>query len=101
MDFLVPASKIAGLQIGEFVGQIALDFGITEGDVESTMFHCRTELDNDAIGKEENSYFETPDYYEFESVAERNKILLANFEHIIAETKQVVAEVVNSVDNSD
>jgi hypothetical protein len=101
LDFLVPASKIAALQTGEFVGQIALDFGITEGDVESTMFHCRTELDNNAIGKEESAYFETPDYYAFESATDRDDILLSNFKNIISETKKIVAEVVNSVDSID
>lgn len=94
MDNLVPASKIAGLQTGEFVGNIALDFGITEGDVESTMFHCRTTLDNKAILKEENCYFDTPDYYEFDSKEDKDAILLANFKRISDETKDLVTRII-------
>jgi hypothetical protein len=63
MNLLVPASKIATLQTSEFVSQIALDFGITEDGVKNTMFHCRTELDIDAIQCEESHYFDTPSYY--------------------------------------
>jgi hypothetical protein len=98
MDFLVPASKIATLQTGEFVGQIALDFGITEEDVESTMFHCRTELDNEAIAKEERAYFQTPDYYIFDNDAEKETILMSNFENIMKETKEIVAKIINDND---
>jgi hypothetical protein len=93
MDLLVPASKIASLQTSEFVGQIALDFGITEGDVESTMFHCRTELDVDAILREEKQYFETPDYYTFPDNS-KDRLLMANFERINNETKQLISYIV-------
>jgi len=101
LDFLVPASKIASLQTGEFVGQIALDFGITEGDVESTMFHCRTELDGKAIAQEEAAYFDTPNYYVFDSDTDRDNILLANFVKINEETKALVAEIVINADDDD
>jgi hypothetical protein len=94
MDFLIPASKIAGLPTSEFVGQIALDFGITEEQVESTMFHCRAELDVDAIRNEEEKYFDTPVYYQFESAQDKENILMANFNNINDETKQLIADVV-------
>jgi hypothetical protein len=45
--------KIAGLQTSEFVGQIALDFGINVNEIEHTIFHCRAELDVKSIEKEE------------------------------------------------
>jgi len=98
LDFLVPASKIAALQTGEFVGNIALDHGITEDDVESTMFHCRTELDFNAINKEEKAYFDTPNYYFFNSEEEKNEILLKNFRRINDETKNIVHEIINNSD---
>jgi hypothetical protein len=97
MDFLVPASKIASLQTSEFVGQIALDFGITEGDVESTMFHCRTELDIDAIRKEEKQYFETPDYYMFPDNS-KDRLLMANFERINNEVRQLIFLIIEQND---
>jgi hypothetical protein len=100
MDFLRPASKIAGLQTSEFVGQIALDYGISENDFESTMFHCKAELDVDAITKEEKQYFQTPTYFDFGSEDNKSKILMANFNAINNEIrKQVIDVVVESNDD--
>ncbi|MDR2774269.1 MAG: type IV secretion system DNA-binding domain-containing protein [Tannerella sp.] len=101
MDFLMPASKIAALQTSEFVGQIALDFGITEEDIENTMFHCRTELDIDAIQREEKNYFETPVYYKFESEDSKNKILMDHFERICEETKNLIVEIIAESDDNN
>ncbi|MDR1370509.1 MAG: type IV secretion system DNA-binding domain-containing protein [Dysgonamonadaceae bacterium] len=101
MDLLVPASKIAALQTSEFVGQIALDFGITEDDVKSTMFHCRTELDIDAIQREESHYFDTPSYYTFESDDAQYGILMDHFEHINNETKDLIARIIAENDDSE
>jgi len=101
MDFLIPASKIAGLQTSEFVGQIALDFGITEGDVESTMFHCRAELDIKSIEREEALYFETPLYYKFPSEQGKYDILMANFNVINDETVKLIHDVVEQQSEVD
>jgi len=101
MDFLIPASKIAGLQTSEFVGQIALDFSITEEQVESTMFHCRAELDVDAITHEEGKYFDTPVYYQFESTKDKEEILMANFNNINEETRQLIAKIVEIESEKD
>jgi hypothetical protein len=101
MDFIIPASKIAALQTSEFVGQIALDFGITEGDLESTIFHCKAELDVKTIDAEEKKYFETPVFYQFGNDEEKARILMANFNKINEETKDLIAKVVSDLDDID
>ena len=94
MDFLIPASKIARLQTSEFVGQIALDFGITEDDMENTIFNCRAELDVNRIEKEEKNFFNTPLFYQFKNEKEKAAILMANFNRINRETKELIKKVV-------
>jgi uncharacterized membrane protein YgdD (TMEM256/DUF423 family) len=101
MDFLIPASKIAGLQTSEFVGQIALDYGITEDDMESTIFHCRAELDVKAIEKEEKRYFDTPIYYDFGSDEQKYAVLMANFNLINHQTKELISKIVFEVSKDD
>jgi len=101
MDYLIPASKIAGLQTSEFVGQIALDFGVTEGSAENTMFHCRAELDTEAISREEKHYFKTPIYYEFASTEDKADILMANFNAINDETHELIVKVVQEQSMND
>jgi hypothetical protein len=89
MDYLIPASKIAGLPAGSLVGQVALDFG-QEDDFPSTMYHCATDLDLKAIEKEEKNYVELPKFYNFGSANEREKKLQANFIKIYNEVEEVV-----------
>lgn len=72
MDYLIPASKIASLPAGSLVGQVALDFG-QENDFPSTMYHCATDLDLNAIEKEEKNYVELPKFYNFGTSEEREK----------------------------
>jgi hypothetical protein len=102
LDFLIPASKIADLQTSEFVAQIALDFGISKDDFESTKYHCRAELDVNAIKNEENAYFETPVYYKFASDKERDFILMRNFNRINDEIKKLTEKIIfDSPDDDD
>lgn len=98
MDFLIPASKIASLQAGEFVGQIALDFGITEEEMKSISFHCRAELPLRTIKKEEENFFDTPDFYKFNSQQEQDSILMANYERINKEVSLMIERIVYEAD---
>lgn len=89
MDFLIPASKIAGLPAGSLVGQVALDFG-QEDNFPSTMYHCATDLDLKAIEKEERNYVELPKFYNFGSAEERERKLQQNFTKVYNEVDEVV-----------
>jgi hypothetical protein len=89
MDFLIPASKIAGLLAGSLVGQVALDFG-QEEDFPSTMYHCATALDLKAIEEEERNYVELPKFYNFGSAEERERKLQQNFTKVYNEVEEIV-----------
>lgn len=93
MDFLIPAAKIAGLQAGSLVGQVALDFG-QEENFPSTMYHCKTDLDLKNIKKEEKCYGDLPKCYNFGDTDEREKKLQSNFKRIYDEVESVIQEYV-------
>ncbi|MCD8739319.1 YWFCY domain-containing protein [Mucilaginibacter roseus] len=57
LDYAIPASKIAGLSSGEFVGMIADDPTCKIG---LKTFHCEIQNDHDAIGREESAYSPIP-----------------------------------------
>jgi len=57
MDYAVPASRIATLSSGEFVGVVADNPGQKIG---LKMFHCEIQNDHDAIASEEKAYREIP-----------------------------------------
>lgn len=57
LDYAVPASKIAALSSGEFVGIVA---DTPEQPIELKMFHSRIQNDHEAIAKEEAAYQPIP-----------------------------------------
>lgn len=57
LDYAIPASKIAGLSSGEFVGMIADD---PTNQIELKTFHCQIQNDHNAIAQEEAGYHEIP-----------------------------------------
>ncbi|MDL2297336.1 type IV secretory system conjugative DNA transfer family protein, partial [Bacteroidales bacterium OttesenSCG-928-E04] len=91
MDYLIPASKIAGLPAGSLVGQIALDFG-QENDFPSTMYHCETDLNLNAIKNEEKHHVNLPKFYIFGDSNDREKKLQANFERIYRDVDYIVKQ---------
>lgn len=57
LDLAVPASRIASLSSGEFVGMVADD---PEQKIDLKVFHSEILNDHEAIRNEENSYHEIP-----------------------------------------
>jgi len=57
LDYAVPASKIAGLSSGEFVGMVADD---PTNKIDLKTFHCQIQNDHDAISREESAYKPIP-----------------------------------------
>ncbi|MFD2872046.1 conjugal transfer protein MobC [Mucilaginibacter ximonensis] len=57
LDYAIPASKIASLSSGEFVGMVADD---PTNKVELKTFHCQIQNDHEAIAAEERSYQDIP-----------------------------------------
>jgi hypothetical protein len=86
LDYAIPASKIAGLSSGEFVGMVADD--PTE-KIELKTFHCEIQNDHGAIAQEEEIYQEIP-------AARRlspNEVLL-NYQRIRSDVKNLVESIV-------
>jgi hypothetical protein len=57
LDYAIPASKIAGLSSGEFVGMVADD---PTNPIDLKTFHCQIQNDHGAIASEEHNYREIP-----------------------------------------
>ena len=57
LDYAIPASKIAGLSSGEFVGMVADD---PTNKIELKTFHCQIQNDHEAIRREEEAYQPIP-----------------------------------------
>ncbi|WP_419699089.1 conjugal transfer protein MobC [Mucilaginibacter sp. NFX135] len=58
LDYAIPASKIAGLSSGEFVGMVADN---PDQEIELKMFHSRIQNDHEAIAKEQANYKPIPE----------------------------------------
>jgi hypothetical protein len=57
LDYAIPASKIAGLSSGEFVGMVADD---PTNKIDLKTFHCQIQNNHDAIRLEEQTYEAIP-----------------------------------------
>jgi hypothetical protein len=57
LDYAIPASKIASLSSGEFVGMVADN---PEEKIALKMFHCEIQNDHEAIAKDEKLYKPIP-----------------------------------------
>lgn len=57
LDYAIPASKIASLSSGEFVGMVADN---PEEKISLKMFHCEIQNDHNAIASEEKQYKPIP-----------------------------------------
>ncbi|MDB5004449.1 MAG: conjugal transfer protein TraG [Mucilaginibacter sp.] len=86
LDYAIPASKIAGLSSGEFVGMVADD---PTNKIELKTFHCQIQNDHQAIKQEEATYQDIP--------AARNvsaNEVLINYQRIKADVKNLVESIV-------
>lgn len=64
MDQLIPASKIATLSQGTFVGTLCDDFG---NEMPEKRFHARIIIDSKVVKHEESKYQPLPTYYNFDT----------------------------------
>lgn len=81
LDYAVPASKIAGLSSGEFVGMVADD---PTNNIDLKVFHCRIQNDHEAIRQEEMAYEDIPTA----RTVSRNEILI-NYQRIKEDIKML------------
>ncbi|HSH65593.1 MAG TPA: hypothetical protein VLB84_07305, partial [Bacteroidia bacterium] len=92
LDSLIPASKIATLTQGMFVGAISDNF---DERIEQKIFHSEIVVDNEKVAAETKAYQKIPQILSFvdESGADNmNQEIDKNY-------KQVKSDIVNIVDN--
>ncbi len=92
LDSLIPASKIANLSQGTFVGSVADNFG---EEIEQKIFHARIIVDNEKVAAETRAYKKIPVINEFKD-ADGNDIMQQqidrNYSRIKADVLQIIED---------
>jgi len=86
LDYAIPASKIAGLSSGEFVGMVADD---PANKIELKTFHCQILNDHEAIRQEELSYQEIPPA----RVVSQTEVMM-NYQRLKEDIRHLIEKVV-------
>jgi hypothetical protein len=85
LDYAIPASKIAGLSSGEFVGMVADD---PTNKIDLKTFHCQIQNNHEAIKQEEATYQEIP----FARSVGPNEVLM-NYQRIKEDVRNLVESI--------
>ena len=92
MDSLIPASKIANLSQGTFVGSVADNFG---EEIQQKIFHARIVVDTEKVAAETKAYKKIPVINEFKDSA-GNDIMQQqidrNYSRIKADVVQIIED---------
>ncbi|GAB3327571.1 conjugal transfer protein MobC [Hymenobacter humi] len=101
MDSMVPASTIANLTQGNFVGSIADNIGSEENDQK--VFHAKIKVDVKAIDAEVKAYQPIPDITSFINPAtgedEAEEMLKSNFNRIKTDVKELCQRELTRIGN--
>jgi hypothetical protein len=93
-DYVIPASKIASLGEGEFVGTIRkAGKDDWDGKFTTSAINCKINLDTKQIAQESKYYQTIPNFYNFGDYARKEAILKKNFLKIIEEVAQVATTI--------
>lgn len=99
LDSLIPASKIANLSQGTFVGAVADNF---DEKIEQKIFHAEIVVDHDKVSAEEKNYKKIPVINEFKD-KEGNDIMLQqiqrNYDLIKADAQAIINEEMQRIKN--
>ena len=99
LDSLIPASKIANLSQGTFVGSVADNFG---EEIDQKIFHARIIVDNEKVAAETKAYKKIPVINEFKD-AEGNDIMQQqidrNYSRIKADVVQIIEDEMERIKN--
>ena len=99
LDSLIPASKIANLSKGTFVGSVADNFG---EEIEQKIFHARIIVDSEKVAAETKAYKKIPVINEFKD-EDGNDIMQQqidrNYSRIKADVLQIIEEEMARIAN--
>jgi len=91
LDSLIPASKIANLTQGMFVGAVSDNF---DERIEQKIFHAEIVVDNVAVARETKAYEKIPDILDFRDKDGNDTMqfeIEQNYNQIKLDVKQIVA----------
>ena len=99
LDSLIPASKIANLSQGTFVGSVADNFG---EEIDQKIFHARIIVDSAKVSEEIKAYRKIPVINEFRD-ADGNDIMQQqidrNYSQIKADVLQIIEDEITRIKN--
>lgn len=90
LDSLIPASKIAGLSQGTFVGAVADNFG---EEIEQKIFHARIVVDTEQVKRETTAYEPIPVLADFTDANGKDTMqqqVMANYYHIKQDAEDII-----------
>lgn len=100
LDSLIPASKIANLSQGTFVGAVADNFG---EKIEQKIFHAEIVVDHAAVSAEEKAYKKIPFINEFKD-KDGNDIMMQqiqrNYDQIKSDAQAIINEEMDRIKNN-
>ena len=99
MDSLIPASKIANLTQGMFVGAVADNF---DERIEQKIFHCEIVVDNEKVKRETARYVKLPQIIDFTDKDGNDRMqeeIQANYDRIRQEVRQIVEDEITRIKN--
>ena len=99
LDSLIPASKIANLSQGTFVGAVSDNFG---EKIDQKIFHAEIIVDHAKVGAEEKAYRKIPVINEFKD-KDGNDIMMQqiqrNYDQIKLDAQAIINEEMNRIKN--
>ena len=99
LDSLIPASKIANLSQGMFVGAVSDNF---DERIEQKIFHCEIVVDNEKVKRETARYEEIPEIVNFRDVDGNDRMkeqIQLNYDRIKQEVKDIVNREMERIKN--
>ena len=99
LDALIPASKIANLSQGTFVGAVSDNVG---EEIEQKIFHAQIVVDNAAVDAETKAYRPIPVINEFRDAAGNDIMqqqIQRNYEKVKADVMGIVEEELQRIKN--
>ena len=101
LDSLIPASKIANLSQGTFVGSVADNFG---EEIDQKIFHARIIVDSEKVAAETKAYKKIPVINEFKD-KNGNDIMQQqidrNYSQIKADVVQIIEDEMERIANDE
>ena len=99
LDSLIPASKIANLTQGMFVGAIADNF---DERIEQKIFHAEIVVNNERVKRETAKYQQIPvitNFVDEDGVDRMKEMIKENYDRIKEETRQIVDDELERIKN--